>query len=125
MLSDQVKNLDWRARRASREGKVADLELRQVRGKLRALIGRWKTMIPANIKMKALVVSRLMMGDITNWTAFERERDTASQIADYLAGEVRPGDMVLVMSNGSFDGLCRKLLGKLQERGAPAGKFKA
>ena len=32
--------------------------------------------------MKALVVSRLMMGDITNWTAFERERNTASQIAN-------------------------------------------
>jgi hypothetical protein len=29
------------------------------------------------------------------------------------------------MSNGSFDGLCGKLLGKLQERDAPAGKFKA
>ena len=27
------------------------------------------------------------------------------------------------MSNGSFDGLCGKLLGKLQERGAPAGKL--
>ena len=39
VLSDQVKNLDWRARRARRKGKVADLELRQVRGKLRALIG--------------------------------------------------------------------------------------
>jgi mRNA interferase MazF len=39
VLSDQVKNLDWRARRASRKGKVSDLELRQVRAKLRALIG--------------------------------------------------------------------------------------
>lgn len=39
VLSDQVKNLDWRARRASRKGKVTDQELRQVRGKLRALIG--------------------------------------------------------------------------------------
>jgi mRNA interferase MazF len=38
-LSDQVKNLDWRARRASRKGKVTDQELRQVRAKLRALIG--------------------------------------------------------------------------------------
>jgi len=37
--ADQVKNLDWRARRASRKGKVSDAELRQVRGKLRALIG--------------------------------------------------------------------------------------
>jgi mRNA interferase MazF len=39
VLSDQVKNRDWRARRASRKGKVTDQELRQVRGKLRALIG--------------------------------------------------------------------------------------
>ena len=51
--------------------------------------------------------------------------DSAEEIAEYLAGETRPGDLVLVMSNGSFDGLCGKLLGKLQERGAPAGKFKA
>ncbi len=51
--------------------------------------------------------------------------DSAEEIAEYLASETRPGDLVLVMSNGSFDGLCGKLLGKLQDRGAPAGKFKA
>ena len=39
VLSDQVKSLDWRVRRASRKGNVTDAELRQVRGKLRALIG--------------------------------------------------------------------------------------
>ena len=39
VLSDQVKSLDWRVRRASRKGQVTDAELRQVRGKLRALIG--------------------------------------------------------------------------------------
>ena len=39
VLADQVKNLDWRTRRANRKGKIADAELRQVRGKLRALIG--------------------------------------------------------------------------------------
>ena len=39
VLSDQVKNLDWRARLAGRKGKVTDAELRQVKGKLRALIG--------------------------------------------------------------------------------------
>jgi len=50
--------------------------------------------------------------------------DTAEEIAEYLAAETRPGDLVLVMSNGSFDGLCGKLLGKLQEREAPVGKFK-
>jgi len=51
--------------------------------------------------------------------------DSAEEIAEYLAAETRPGDLVLVMSNGSFDGLCGKLLGRLQERGAPVGKFKA
>ncbi len=50
--------------------------------------------------------------------------DSASEIAEFLAAETRPGDLVLVMSNGSFDGLCGKLLGRLQERGAPAGKAK-
>jgi UDP-N-acetylmuramate: L-alanyl-gamma-D-glutamyl-meso-diaminopimelate ligase len=51
--------------------------------------------------------------------------DSAEEIVEYLAAETQPGDLVLVMSNGSFDGLCGKLVGKLQERGAPAGKFKA
>ncbi len=50
--------------------------------------------------------------------------ETAAEIAEYLAVETRPGDVVLVMSNGSFDGLCGKLLGKLQDRDAPAGKLK-
>ena len=51
--------------------------------------------------------------------------DSTGEIAEYLAAETRPGDLVLVMSNGSFDGLCGKLLGKLQEHGAPAGNWKA
>ena len=48
--------------------------------------------------------------------------ETADQIAEYLAQESRPGDLILVMSNGSFDGLCGKLLEKLQSHPAPAGK---
>jgi hypothetical protein len=39
VLSDQVKNHDWRSRRATRKGKVTEPELRQDRAKLRALIG--------------------------------------------------------------------------------------
>lgn len=39
-------------------------------------------MVPAQIKMKALVMSRLLMGDITNWVIFENERKTAGQIAN-------------------------------------------
>jgi UDP-N-acetylmuramate: L-alanyl-gamma-D-glutamyl-meso-diaminopimelate ligase len=40
--------------------------------------------------------------------------DSAADIADYLAENAKPGDLVLVMSNGSFDGLCLKLLEKLK-----------
>lgn len=39
ILADQIKNLDWRARRAKRKGRVAADVLAEVRGKIRALIG--------------------------------------------------------------------------------------
>ncbi len=35
------------------------------------------------------------------------------EIVEIVAGEARPGDLLLVMSNGSFDGLCEKLLKRL------------
>lgn len=38
-LADQVKSLDWRARRAARKGRVTSAELAAIRAKLRALIG--------------------------------------------------------------------------------------
>ena len=39
VLADQVKSLDWRARRATRKGRVSAAELEEVRAKLRALVG--------------------------------------------------------------------------------------
>ena len=39
VLADQVRSLDWRARRASRKARVAADVLAEVRGKIRALIG--------------------------------------------------------------------------------------
>jgi UDP-N-acetylmuramate: L-alanyl-gamma-D-glutamyl-meso-diaminopimelate ligase len=39
---------------------------------------------------------------------------SAESIADFLAAEARPNDLLLIMSNGSFDGLCEKLLKRLQ-----------
>lgn len=48
--------------------------------------------------------------------------ESADEVADYLAQKTRPGDVVLVMSNGSFDGLCGKLMARLEERATPAGK---
>jgi UDP-N-acetylmuramate: L-alanyl-gamma-D-glutamyl-meso-diaminopimelate ligase len=40
----------------------------------------------------------------------------ADAICDLLASEAQPGDLLLVMSNGSFDGLCEKLLKRLSAR---------
>jgi len=39
VLADQIKSLDWRARRASRKGRVSDSVLAEVRAKVRLLIG--------------------------------------------------------------------------------------
>ena len=39
VLSDQVKSLDWRERKAARKGAVSADELAEVRAKIRALIG--------------------------------------------------------------------------------------
>jgi UDP-N-acetylmuramate-alanine ligase len=45
----------------------------------------------------------------------------AEAIADYLSAEARAGDLLLIMSNGSFDGLCDKLLKRLgHEVAAPS-----
>ena len=39
-LADQVKNLDWVARKARLKGQVSATELAEVRGKIAALIGK-------------------------------------------------------------------------------------
>jgi UDP-N-acetylmuramate: L-alanyl-gamma-D-glutamyl-meso-diaminopimelate ligase len=46
---------------------------------------------------------------------------SSAEIAEFLAGELRDGDMMLVLSNGSFDGLCDKLLSLLSSR-SPAAR---
>jgi UDP-N-acetylmuramate: L-alanyl-gamma-D-glutamyl-meso-diaminopimelate ligase len=44
-----------------------------------------------------------------------RAFEGAEAIAEYLSSEARPNDLFLIMSNGSFDGLCEKLLKKLAQ----------
>ena len=39
VLSDQIKSVDWRVRKAKRKGKVSAEELMEVRAKIHALIG--------------------------------------------------------------------------------------
>ena len=47
---------------------------------------------------------------------------SSEEIAETLATEAEPGDLLLVMSNGSFDGLCEKLMKKLgNEVRVPSG----
>jgi len=46
---------------------------------------------------------------------------SAAEITDYLAANANPGDLVMVMSNGSFDGLCGKLLEKLKSLAGACG----
>jgi UDP-N-acetylmuramate: L-alanyl-gamma-D-glutamyl-meso-diaminopimelate ligase len=45
---------------------------------------------------------------------------SADAIADQLASEAKSGDIFLIMSNGSFDGLCDKLLNKFSSRQIPS-----
>jgi UDP-N-acetylmuramate: L-alanyl-gamma-D-glutamyl-meso-diaminopimelate ligase len=47
--------------------------------------------------------------------------NSAADIAEMLANDVHAGDVVLVMTNGSFDGLIPKLLEKLGQREKVAG----
>jgi UDP-N-acetylmuramate: L-alanyl-gamma-D-glutamyl-meso-diaminopimelate ligase len=42
--------------------------------------------------------------------------DSTPQLADYLAAHARRGDMVMIMSNGSFDGLSGLLLQKFKSK---------
>ena len=40
---------------------------------------------------------------------------SAEAIAEQISAEAESGDVLLVMSNGSFDGLCDKLLARLSQ----------
>ena len=55
--------------------------------------------------------------------ALGREADVFSgsdAISEYLVREAQPGDLLLLMSNGSFEGLCEKLTKKLEAAAASA-----
>src|SRR5262249_19420547 len=45
---------------------------------------------------------------------------SSEAISDYLAVEAQHGDLLLIMSNGSFDGLCEKLVKKLDRATVPS-----
>ena len=43
-------------------------------------------------------------------------------IAEQVVSEAKSGDLLLIMSNGSFDGLCDKLAKKLKQTGKVASE---
>jgi UDP-N-acetylmuramate: L-alanyl-gamma-D-glutamyl-meso-diaminopimelate ligase len=49
---------------------------------------------------------------------------SSDAIAEHLAREAKPGDLLLIMSNGSFDGLCEKVVKKLGATAQLAGEAK-
>jgi len=49
---------------------------------------------------------------------------SSETIAEHLGNEAKSGDLLLIMSNGSFDGLCEKVLKKLGATAQPAGEAK-
>jgi len=50
---------------------------------------------------------------------------SSDAIAEHLGAEAKPGDLLLIMSNGSFDGLCEKVLKKLGVSRQLAGEAKS
>ncbi|MGC1186419.1 MAG: cyanophycin synthetase, partial [Candidatus Acidiferrales bacterium] len=57
-----------------------------------------------------------VVGDVRAAGTIAEALGSAEEIAAYLAEKTEPNDLVLVMSNGSFDGLCDLLLQELSER---------
>jgi len=54
--------------------------------------------------------SRLLVDDLRNKGVNASYASNTDQLLDDLVGEVQPGDVVLIMSNGGFDNLHRRLL---------------
>jgi UDP-N-acetylmuramate: L-alanyl-gamma-D-glutamyl-meso-diaminopimelate ligase len=60
-----------------------------------------------------LSVERLIR-DLAGSGRWARHVPETGDIVDLLAGECRAGDVVVVMSNGAFDGIHRKLVNALK-----------
>lgn len=54
-----------------------------------------------------------VIGALRKRGRFAEHLQSADEIAEYLSEKARAGDVILIMSNGSFDGLCAKALDKL------------
>jgi len=59
-----------------------------------------------------------LVADLRSGGSHARAASSAAEIARIVAAEARPGDVVLMMSNGDFGGLRRLLVSALRERPA-------
>ena len=79
---------------------------------------------PVNRSQQIAEDERLSPERVTEWLRMQGRQakalGSAEQIADFLAGELKPGDVLLILSNGSFDGLGDKLMARLGAKTVPA-----
>lgn len=59
-----------------------------------------------------------VVADLRSAGCTARHLDSVDAIIDAIVGERQPGDVVLIMSNGGFDGIHRKLVSALQQAGS-------
>jgi UDP-N-acetylmuramate: L-alanyl-gamma-D-glutamyl-meso-diaminopimelate ligase len=79
---------------------------------------------PVNRSQQIADEDRLSPERVTEWLRIHgrhaKALASAEQIADFLAGELKTGDVLLILSNGSFDGLGDKLMARLAAKVVPA-----
>jgi UDP-N-acetylmuramate: L-alanyl-gamma-D-glutamyl-meso-diaminopimelate ligase len=56
-----------------------------------------------------------LVGDLRKAGRRARLIPTADEIVDVVAAEAQDGDLVIIMSNGAFDGIHEKLLAALRQ----------
>ena len=92
-------------------------------GHVEALAGRHEVLlahpfdqsrIPEDQRFSSDEVARQLRAGGTTARAFTAEEGVEAMV-EYLASQARSGDVILLMSNGGFDGIYAKLLGALQK----------
>jgi UDP-N-acetylmuramate: L-alanyl-gamma-D-glutamyl-meso-diaminopimelate ligase len=75
----------------------------------------FRTTLPDELRLS----ESQLVSDVARSGTSARHIEGVEAITDTIVRERRPGDVVLIMSNGSFDGIHRKLVHALQRAGAP------
>ncbi len=69
----------------------------------------------SNISEEERFSTSVLISDLSKAGVRAFDFESSDNIITYLSKEVKPGDVILIMSNGGFDGLYKKLLKTLSE----------